>query len=213
MMIIKVEGGSGIATPVIIRRPINGFVIHGSKINNMIWALFGRHWGWSKTSLCLGAHLNQLGRDRSIIGVGHSWGQYWLNDPSVELFDPAIANLLICRDVGVLQDIGFFPVINFPPHNVWGPGVVTLGEDAGSISHPVTGTGNYRIRSFKKLRQAIYTVNAKLPPNSPQYGLLDYNCTDFAIDLGLWCDITTMSPVGVSTPWAFSDWLNACPGL
>ena len=42
---------------------VNGVVVHGSKINNMMWALFGRYWGWSETSLRLGAHLNQLGRN------------------------------------------------------------------------------------------------------------------------------------------------------
>jgi len=41
---------------------VNGVVVHASKINNMLWGLFGRYWGWSETSLRLGAHLNQLAR-------------------------------------------------------------------------------------------------------------------------------------------------------
>ncbi len=48
---------------------VNGVVVHGSKINNMMWALFGRYWGWSETSLRLGAHLNQLGRDLRLDGA------------------------------------------------------------------------------------------------------------------------------------------------
>jgi hypothetical protein len=47
---------------------INGVVVHGSKINNMLWSLFGRHWGWSKTSLRLGAHLNQYAQNQRIDG-------------------------------------------------------------------------------------------------------------------------------------------------
>lgn len=48
---------------------VNGVVVHGSKINNMMWALFGRYWGWSETSLRLGAHLNQLARTNRIDGA------------------------------------------------------------------------------------------------------------------------------------------------
>ena len=42
---------------------MRGQVVHGSKINNFFWALFGRYWGWSADELRAGAHLNQLGRN------------------------------------------------------------------------------------------------------------------------------------------------------
>ncbi|MDD4440722.1 MAG: hypothetical protein PHX41_02385 [Kiritimatiellae bacterium] len=144
--------------------------------------------------------------DRCIINVGHSWGQYWLNDPSLALIGSP-AYLLVSRDVG------FFPAPGDWTNKIWGDGVIRLDGAAGSDDHPITGHGNYRAVSFKKFRQALHLVYAKLPPNSPHYGLFDYNCTDFAIDLGLWVDVTTMSPSGTSTPWDFSDWLRVCPGL
>ncbi|HBA85905.1 MAG TPA: hypothetical protein DCZ95_17615, partial [Verrucomicrobia bacterium] len=48
---------------------VNGVVVHGSKINNMLWSLFGRYWGWPELSLRVGAHLNQLARDRRLDGT------------------------------------------------------------------------------------------------------------------------------------------------
>jgi hypothetical protein len=48
---------------------ISGVVVHGSKINNMLWSLFSRGWGWSETEIRAGAHLNQLARTLRLDGV------------------------------------------------------------------------------------------------------------------------------------------------
>ena len=47
---------------------VNGLVVHGSKINNILWALFGRYWGWSETSLRVGAQYNQITRNHRLDG-------------------------------------------------------------------------------------------------------------------------------------------------
>ena len=39
---------------------INGVVVHGSKINNMMWSLFGRYWGYQEWELRLGAQRNEI---------------------------------------------------------------------------------------------------------------------------------------------------------
>lgn len=39
---------------------VNGVVVHGSKINNMLYGLFGSYWGYSESELKLGAHGNQF---------------------------------------------------------------------------------------------------------------------------------------------------------
>jgi hypothetical protein len=46
---------------------VNGVVVHGSKINNLLWAVFGRGWGYNEFDIRTGAHLNQLAR------AGHHW--------------------------------------------------------------------------------------------------------------------------------------------
>jgi len=45
-------------------------VVHGSKINNMLWGLFSRGWGWTEAEIRAGAHLNQLARTLRMDGVG-----------------------------------------------------------------------------------------------------------------------------------------------
>jgi hypothetical protein len=39
---------------------MNGVVVHGSKLNTMLWAVFGRYWGYSTGMLKNGAHFNEL---------------------------------------------------------------------------------------------------------------------------------------------------------
>ena len=39
---------------------LNGVVVHGSKVTNMLWALWGRAVGYTESNLRLGAHINQL---------------------------------------------------------------------------------------------------------------------------------------------------------
>lgn len=41
---------------------INGAVLHGSKINVLLWAVFGRYWGYSTTELQAGAEVNEFFR-------------------------------------------------------------------------------------------------------------------------------------------------------
>ena len=44
---------------------LNGVVVHGSKINNMLWAIFGRYWGCSTLELQIGAEVNQWQKNSS----------------------------------------------------------------------------------------------------------------------------------------------------
>ena len=39
---------------------LNGVVVHGSKVTNKLWALWGRAVGYTESNLRLGAHINQL---------------------------------------------------------------------------------------------------------------------------------------------------------
>lgn len=48
---------------------VNGVVVDGSKINNMMWALFGSYWGFDEISIRMGAHLNQVARTRLLDGA------------------------------------------------------------------------------------------------------------------------------------------------
>ena len=41
---------------------LNGTVVHSQNINNMLWAVFGRSWGWNSLALETGAHINQINR-------------------------------------------------------------------------------------------------------------------------------------------------------
>lgn len=86
---------------------INGVVVHGSKINNMLWALFGRYWGWSELSLKVGAHLNQLARTKrtdgstsqNAIGLGDDIRAFLQANPS-----SSITNILTPTALRTLQD-------------------------------------------------------------------------------------------------------------
>jgi hypothetical protein len=48
---------------------VDGVVVHGSKLNNMLWAIFARWWGWPEATILGGANLNQLARDRRLDGI------------------------------------------------------------------------------------------------------------------------------------------------
>lgn len=39
---------------------VNGEVLFGAKLNNMLWAIFGRSWGYSRIQLLAGAQVNEL---------------------------------------------------------------------------------------------------------------------------------------------------------
>jgi len=82
---------------------VNGVVVHGSKLNNMMWALFGRYWGYSETSLRVGAHLNQLGRNLRVDGVASQnaigLGADIYNNPSAN-----ITTILTPTNLRSLQD-------------------------------------------------------------------------------------------------------------
>jgi hypothetical protein len=41
---------------------VGGTVLHGSKINNLLWGAFGYYWGWSGGQLQTGASVNQFAR-------------------------------------------------------------------------------------------------------------------------------------------------------
>jgi|GEM_PF-1451982 len=39
---------------------LNGVVVYGSNINNMLWALFARGWGWAEFEISIGGHVNAM---------------------------------------------------------------------------------------------------------------------------------------------------------
>jgi len=45
---------------------VNGTVVHGSKINTLLWGVFGRYWGYSTSQLMLGAQANEIVRKWSL---------------------------------------------------------------------------------------------------------------------------------------------------
>jgi hypothetical protein len=82
---------------------VNGVVVHGSKLNNMMWALFGRYWGYSEVSLRLGAHFNQLARNLRLDGIASQnaigFGDDIYNNPSAN-----ITTILTPTNLRSLQD-------------------------------------------------------------------------------------------------------------
>ncbi|MFH0909565.1 MAG: hypothetical protein V1929_12465 [bacterium] len=134
--------------------------------------------------------------DYQNIDVGHSWGRYSIDD------DTRLD--LIPRDYwDYLQEIGFWPSIE---GNGNCAGDVRLGSSAAG-GHWPTGWKEYQIL-FSALSLAL--PDAKASDDSPPwYNLFNYNCTDYAIGIGAVVNIYTMDPSGVSTPWAYSSWLNS----
>jgi len=45
---------------------VNNVVVHGSKLNNMLWSIFGHYWGWNDSMLKMGAMWNELQVDRRL---------------------------------------------------------------------------------------------------------------------------------------------------
>jgi len=50
---------------------LNGTVVHGQNLNNLLWAVFGRSWGWNSLALELGAHWNQM--EQKKLGLSDEW--------------------------------------------------------------------------------------------------------------------------------------------
>jgi hypothetical protein len=57
-----IGSGGGVVGALYGYVTVHGVVVHGSKINNMFWGLFGRFWGYSTSDLLAGADVNQLQR-------------------------------------------------------------------------------------------------------------------------------------------------------
>lgn len=140
--------------------------------------------------------------DRYNLNFGHSWGRYTLDAYASELVPSA---LRFCLD-----DIGFFPeepanwVAILAGNNV--PGDLRIGPDAYGSHYP-TGWKQYPVL-FGAISNALSEVYGA-HSNPPEYNLYYFNCTDVAIGLGEMVDVPTMDSTGVSSPWAFSDWLNS----
>ena len=81
---------------------INGVVVHGSKINNMLWALFGRWWGYPTLLLKGGAHYNQWRRHFQLDGATSQqaieYGGSIYDNPSSE-----ITTILTPKNLSLLQ--------------------------------------------------------------------------------------------------------------
>ena len=126
--------------------------------------------------------------------VGHSWGRYSLDAYTRELIPWNLRQYL--------QEIGFWPSIAGSGNCA---GDVRLG--AGAVGgHWPSGWKEYPIY-FSSLSLALPQVKAS-DDSPPWYNLFNYNCTDYAIGIGEIVNIYTMDASGVSTPWAYSSWLN-----
>jgi hypothetical protein len=134
--------------------------------------------------------------------IGHSWARYTLDVHATELISP--------NQRQYLQEMGFFPA---EPAD-WGqillgksvPGDFRLGSAAYGSHYP-TGYKEYPIL-FSTLSLALPQVDA-VHSKPPYYNLFTCNCTDVAIGLGELVNVYTMDAAGISTPWAFSSWLNS----
>ena len=86
---------------------INGVVVHGSKINNLMWALFGRYWGYREWELRLGAQVNEISERRQLdtatsqnaIGLGDDLFDLLQSNPSA-----SISTTLTQSSLRTLQD-------------------------------------------------------------------------------------------------------------
>ncbi|MEM0967607.1 MAG: hypothetical protein AAGJ81_15780, partial [Verrucomicrobiota bacterium] len=71
---------------------VNGYVIHGSKINLALWSLFGNHWGYSHFHLVAGGHVNSIlrgkGLDSSSAGIAIYLGSQLYRHPDIAIDDP-----------------------------------------------------------------------------------------------------------------------------
>lgn len=100
---------------------INGIVVHGSKINNMMWALFGRYWGYRKWELKLGAHANEIfehhqldrATSQNAIGLGVDIFNLIQNNPSASI-DSVLTttNLMSLQDSELLNEERMWPAIS-----------------------------------------------------------------------------------------------------
>jgi len=134
------------------------------------------------------------GNPPALIEVGHSWGIYSLDNYSKQLIPVHL--------YPYLDKIGFWPTIHNNPSC---QGEVKLGADAQG-SHPVTGSKTYPI-AFTIVEPAL----AEMDETYQQpfwYNLFSFNCTDFAIWMGEVVNVYTLNADGVTTPQAFSVWLN-----
>ena len=82
---------------------LNGVVVHGSKINNMLWALFARGWGWSETEIRGGAHFNEFVRNLRSDGVSSQNAIGLGFELHTRHFEP-ISNILTVDQVTSLQE-------------------------------------------------------------------------------------------------------------
>ena len=135
----------------------------------------------------------------SSASVGHSWGEYSLDETAkLDLIPQALRSYLTF--------IGFFPSVSGFPGDTGCTGDVRKGPTAYG-SHTATGSCSYRI-NIKDLSVALDLVDTTFY-QPPDYDIYFYNCTNYAIWLGEIVYVPTYSYFGTLTPWGFSAWLNA----
>ena len=179
-----------------LTRTVNRSVSAGASKTEFTFTCGGTDSGFKTTVYVYDAKVGLYADEGDLqnIDIGHSWGRYSLD---------VYARELIPMDLRpYLQEVGFWPSI---PKNGNCAGDVRLG--AGAVGgHLPSGWKEYPV-PFSFLSLALPQVKAS-DDNPPWYNLFNYNCTDYAIGIGESVNIYTMDASGVSTPWAFSNWLN-----
>jgi hypothetical protein len=187
------QGGDGIGK---LSRTIGRTVLAGASKSEFTFTFGGADSGLRTTVYVYEASVTLYADqgDMQNIDVGHSWGRFDL--------DAYIRELVPQDSRQYLQEVGFWPSISGSGNCV---GDVRLGTGAVGC-HVPSGLNNHSVL-FSSLSVALSQVKAS-DDNPPWYHLFNYNCTDYAIGFGQIVNFYTMDPDGVSTPWAFSSWLN-----
>jgi hypothetical protein len=190
-----IEGGTGSGK---LTRIIWRYVSTGASKTEFTFSCGGTDSGFKTTVYVYDARVALFADEGDLqnLEVGHSWGRYSIDDDTC-------TDLIDSDYWDYFQEIGFWPSI---AGNADCAGDVRLGGDAVG-AHLPTGWKEYPI-SLIPLLLALPQVKAS-DDAPPWYNLFNYNCTDYAIGIGEAVNIYTMDASGLSTPWAFSGWLNA----
>jgi hypothetical protein len=114
---------------------VNGVVVHGVKINNMMWAVFGRAWGWPATALSLGSNLNNWGvydsLDTPAAAKAVAFGADEMYDWATKSEDP-ITDVLTQEDLREMQE----PPVEDPNLHILWPSPEPLDPSKSEMGRP-----------------------------------------------------------------------------
>jgi len=179
-----------------LTRTVSRTISAGPSKTEFTFSCGGSDSGYRTTVYVYEARVGQFA-DEDPLPVGHSWAQYSLDENTEELVDEEL------RDY--IDYLGFWPSISEFPENTECVGDVRLGYGAIGVHFP-SGEKEYPIL-FSALSSALPVVKAS-DDSPPWYSLVNYNCTDYAIEVGELVYIYTMDTSGFTTPYDFSIWLN-----